>query len=123
MNSEETRFDPRQRRLCPDGACVGLIGNDNRCKLCGARADGSAASNAAAAAADSGAITLDGDKDDKNSSDGSDDETLPRTLGDVAHLDEGGAGFDPGRRLCSDGACLGVIVADGRCNVCGRPGE
>jgi hypothetical protein len=27
--------DPDDRRLCPDGACTGLLGPDNRCKLCG----------------------------------------------------------------------------------------
>ena len=30
-------FDP-DRRLCPDGACTGLIGPDGRCKICGAAA-------------------------------------------------------------------------------------
>jgi hypothetical protein len=23
------------RRLCPDGSCIGLIGDDGRCKVCG----------------------------------------------------------------------------------------
>ena len=27
------------RRLCPDGGCVGLIGDDGRCKVCGTVAD------------------------------------------------------------------------------------
>jgi hypothetical protein len=27
-------FDPN-RRLCSDDACVGVIGEDNRCRLCG----------------------------------------------------------------------------------------
>jgi len=30
--------------------------------------------------------------------------------------------FDPHRRLCPDGACIGVIGDDGRCRVCGRSG-
>jgi hypothetical protein len=29
------------RRLCPDGACTGLIGPDGRCKECGCSADAS----------------------------------------------------------------------------------
>jgi|SRR5579872_6675042 len=111
MSAEETEFNPKQRRLCPDGACVGLIGDDNRCKECGAFAG-----TGTDPAADSGADTWDGAKD------GSDDATLPRTLGDVARLDDGST-FDPARRLCSDGACLGIVGADDRCNVCGRPGE
>jgi hypothetical protein len=35
--------------------------------------------------------------------------------------DESGPAFDPNRRLCSDGACLGVIDGDNRCPVCGKP--
>jgi hypothetical protein len=36
---------------------------------------------------------------------------------------EDGAGFDPGRKLCPEGACLGVLGSDGRCSVCGRTAE
>ena len=32
----------------------------------------------------------------------------------------GADGFDPTRRLCDDGSCVGVIGADGRCGVCGQ---
>ena len=28
--------------------------------------------------------------------------------------------FDPNRRLCDDGSCVGVIGGDGRCTVCGQ---
>ena len=113
-SNEETAFDPDRRRLCPDGACVGLIGDDERCKVCGMPAG---ADSGDAQAADSAPTTWDEAKDE------TDDSTLPRTLGDVAHLDAG-EGFKPDRRLCSDGTCLGVIDADsGRCNVCGQPAE
>jgi hypothetical protein len=27
--------------------------------------------------------------------------------------------FEPRRRLCPDGSCIGVISSDGRCSVCG----
>ena len=33
---------------------------------------------------------------------------------------EGTPGFDPYRRLCDDGSCVGVIGADGRCTECGQ---
>jgi hypothetical protein len=32
----------------------------------------------------------------------------------------GPSDFDPNRRLCEDGACVGVIGPDGMCMVCGR---
>ena len=33
---------------------------------------------------------------------------------------EGTIDFD-NRKLCSDGTCIGVIGADGRCKECGKP--
>jgi hypothetical protein len=119
--TEENTFDPSRRRLCPDGACVGLIGDNGRCKVCGMPAAGPGAESEAKIT-DSGSVTWDTSQDPARDED-SDDSTLPRTLADVAHLEGGGATFDPKRRLCSDGSCLGVIGANGRCNVCGLPGS
>ncbi len=31
--------DDDERRLCPDGGCTGLIGDDGACKVCGRRAE------------------------------------------------------------------------------------
>jgi hypothetical protein len=31
--------------------------------------------------------------------------------------------FDPHRRLCPDGSCIGVIGPDGRCGACGRTAD
>jgi hypothetical protein len=30
-------LDLENRRLCPDGACIGVIGANGRCKVCGTR--------------------------------------------------------------------------------------
>jgi hypothetical protein len=35
-------------------------------------------------------------------------------------LPGGGAAFEPGRRLCDDGACVGVVGPAGVCTLCGR---
>jgi hypothetical protein len=86
----ETAFNPN-RQLCPDGSCVGLLGSDGLCSVCG-RPEG------AAAAADR------------------DDEPPPQIGG-------ASTGFDPGRRLCDDGSCVGVIGVDGRCGTCGRKAD
>jgi hypothetical protein len=114
-SSEESTFD-RRRRLCPDGACVGLIGDNNLCKVCGQPADGNPD---ALAVAPEAVTTWDGSLSE------SDDSALPGTLEDVAQLGEAeeAGGFDPKRKLCSDDSCVGVVGADGRCGVCGRPGE
>jgi hypothetical protein len=95
-------FDPGQRRLCPDGACVGVIGDDGKCKICGAVdpdgppvADTSTVAPAAAA------------------------EPEPmETIASPEPRAEGG--FDPNRRLCADDTCIGVLDEQGRCKVCGR---
>jgi hypothetical protein len=34
-DTEEAPFDPTSRRLCADGSCVGVVGDDGKCKVCG----------------------------------------------------------------------------------------
>jgi hypothetical protein len=87
---DEVLFDPTSRKLCPEGSCVGVIGNDGVCPVCG-RTEAQASAGVEAQAA-SGVQNED-------------------------------AGFDVNRRLCDDGACVGVIGDDGACRVCGRRAE
>jgi hypothetical protein len=101
-------FDSR-RRLCPDGACIGVIGSDGRCGECGRTTDGKprviAGGEEPAAAA--------GNIDEGDAAD-ADDARAATTSATAA-----AGGFDPNRRLCDDGSCVGVVGADGRCSVCG----
>src|SRR6266567_219353 len=107
-----------QRQLCPDGTCVGVIGPDGTCKVCGRAApnwgdernrglldppedDDEAKDDLAA---------LNGDDDDDDDDDGDDDE-------DDDEPDEPAVAAAPrgawsGRQLCTDGACIGVIGPD-----------
>jgi len=103
----EGKFDPH-RRLCPDGACIGVVGNDGRCHVCGRVAGGGSS-----AAAPEGFVPVENEDADE---DGDEDEGADEAPVAAA----GAAGFDPKRRLCPDGDCLGVIGADGVCNVCGK---
>lgn len=123
--SEGGKFDPR-RRLCPDGACVGVIGDDGRCRVCGRSAGGGGKD--AAAAAGFVPATVDADDgaggggeaepgDDDGAAAGPDDGAAE------AGAVKGAAAFDPHRRLCPDGDCLGVIGAEGVCNVCGKKAD
>jgi hypothetical protein len=80
------------RDLCPDGACVGVIGPDGRCKVCGTRAADGAARDATGPAPVKA--------------------TEAETEPDVD---------DDDRELCPDGACVGLMGPDGRCKVCGTP--
>lgn len=104
---EQTGFDPK-RRLCPDGSCVGIISPDGRCTVC--------ARTASAAAAGQEPQSADGDHPGEPWVD--DASPGPASGGDVdAGLEA--SGFDPHRRLCEDGSCVGVIGPDGACTVCG----
>jgi hypothetical protein len=108
--SEANKFDPH-RRLCPDGSCIGVIGSDGRCPVCG-RSVGSSGGGKDAPAGFVASATTD-DVDD----DGDGDDAV-----EAAPANGVGA-FDPNRRLCSDGSCVGVIGADGVCNVCGQKAD
>jgi hypothetical protein len=89
-------LDDDDRELCPDGACVGLIGSDGRCKVCGRTAEGAPA---AGTRATTGALHATGAITESVELDFDDDE----------------------RELCPDGSCIGLIGPDGMCKVCGTP--
>lgn len=90
--------DWEERRLCSDGNCIGVIGPDGRCKECGrpeaGRPEPLDPPPVVAAAAERPL--------EAEAATGSDDVWEQR-------------------RLCSDGNCIGVIGADGRCKECGKP--
>jgi len=126
-----------QRQLCSDGGCVGVIGPDGTCKVCGRAApnwgderkrglidppegpegdddDETEGDDLAASEAASDRGDDDDDEDDDGENDEEDDDR------------EDGVAASPSpsewsaRRLCPDGACIGLIGLDGKCKVCGR---
>jgi hypothetical protein len=105
---EETPFDSK-RRLCPDGACVGVLGADGRCSVC-RRAAGA---SAAASEAPSEVKSETADQDDSHS----DETDAPSSVAASA------SSFDSKRRLCEDGSCVGIVGADGVCGSCGRKAD
>jgi len=104
QEDQGTGFDPK-RRLCPDGACIGVIAADGKCTVCGMGDDGSP-------------------QPDPEAAEPPDQDELPSEIEqEVADGDRpaSGSSFDPKRRLCSDGTCIGVIGSNNRCSVCGKP--
>lgn len=94
--------DWENRRLCGDESCIGVIGPDGRCRECGRPCEPGDVSEARGSAAPPAAEPVE----------------KPTPAADPA----GGADDDwENRRLCSDGSCIGVIGADGRCRECGKP--
>jgi hypothetical protein len=132
---EKTAFDPKRRRLCPDGACIGVIAPDGKCRECGrtdagpaksagGSPDAATASPLAMVGADTpfdehelGAESAGGDDNDN------DDDSHGAGADAVGGEVMAGSVFNPKRRLCSDGSCLGVVGPTGECPVCGTPAE
>jgi hypothetical protein len=106
-DDKESSFDPR-RRLCPDGSCVGIIGSDGKCTVCGTADPGGEATAAS--------TSWDGEDDQHDAADGDPAD------GSLA-AEAGEPGFAPNRRLCSDDSCIGVIGQDNRCSECGKLAE
>jgi len=144
---DDDSFDPSQRRLCPDGSCVGLLGSDGRCKTCGTL---DPAWTGATPPSEPPALPTP-EPESRGEPAGLRDRqpTLPAPRASARTLAGGGpsreglgtlpgfpnknnadaepatasdaeAAFDPTRRLCPDDACIGVIGNDNKCSVCGR---
>jgi hypothetical protein len=96
----ESTFNP-QRRLCPDGSCIGVLGSDGKCTVCGTYDSDAACSPPPDPLAGA------------TSNETSDEPEASETS-------EPATGFNPNRRLCSDDSCIGVIGEDGRCRECGK---
>jgi hypothetical protein len=93
-----------QRQLCPDGGCVGVIGDDGTCRACGRAAPNWG--------------------DERRRGKRNTDEVQAEVEANVvAHdLPEAPDDFEH-RALCPDGSCIGVVGDDGKCRVCGRAAE
>ena len=98
---DDAPFDPTRRKLCADGACVGVIGDDGRCGECGRT---EAEAEAGAEPRDVAGAVIEAD--------------VVEAFG--ATSAEAAGGFDSKRRLCDDGSCVGLLGDDGVCRVCGR---
>jgi hypothetical protein len=128
-----------QRQLCSDGGCIGVIGPDGTCKVCGRAApnwgdertrglldppEDDDENDDEADDEDAFGEDEDGeDEDDEGGEEGEEDDEDARDAPDLAASASSPPG-SPGewaeRTLCPDGSCIGVIGPDGTCQVCGR---
>jgi hypothetical protein len=114
-----TATEWRYREVCPDGGCIGVIGDDGLCKICG-RAAPNWGSDRARGLESEPAVEPEADPDDADDGDDGDDgdgatAELAAEVADVGTADDDWTQ----RELCENGACVGVIGADGKCTVCG----
>ena len=109
-SGDDSTFIPG-RKLCPDGSCVGIIGDDGKCTVCGtSTTDGDGLIAQAPTTSEVGGE--------------SDVESIvqPDFRPDFEERgpEDAASGFDPNRRLCSDDTCIGVIGEDSHCRICGK---
>ncbi len=95
-------IDFAARELCPDGACIGIIGPDGRCRECHLAGRRAVLDPRRAGLRSTGEVQAELEAN-----------IIVHDL--AAPPDD----FDD-RQLCPDGACIGVLGADGRCSACGR---
>jgi len=108
----------KNRVLCSDGNCIGIIGPDGHCKECGMPFEGDLPFerelHTAETAPDENKQTT-GPTPAQNKGSGPDNsaaEEQPESNSDDEWAN---------RRLCRDGNCIGVIGPDGTCKECGLP--
>jgi hypothetical protein len=101
--SDESEYWNR-RKLCIDGNCIGVVGDDGRCKECG-----KPYSDVSPEPDEDVAPVVEVEPENEP-------EKVEITVAES--LDSGD--YWKNRRLCPDGNCIGVIGSDGRCKECGE---
>ena len=97
-------FDLDARVLCPDGACIGLVGADGRCRECQTLWPELV-----------GAVPPSAENDAKNDSDAVNNDSDAYVT-----AENDSENFDPeARELCPDDTCVGIIGPSGVCGTCG----
>ncbi len=100
---EEEQEEALDRIPCSDGSCIGLVGDDGCCRVCGRE-------HAEAYLSSFGATPC---------QDPSDPSVVPEEEPEEEGQDqEEDAGPDE-RVLCSDESCIGLVDDDGYCKACG----
>ena len=108
-------FDLAERVLCSDDTCIGLVGPDGKCKVCGTPYTG----EEPVPSPTSGVVSTEDsiseetqDREDVSSVTDTDDT-------DVEDIDTEETDTDD-RICCPDDTCIGIIGEDGRCGTCGK---
>ena len=130
-SAEEDLPDFDRRFLCADGACIGVIGSNGRCRVCDtevSKEDRPAFERAwsgRGAGSDSATEKAHGVEEAYGEEviSAAPDASSAANSEEVDPLEPNRAPDLERRVLCSDGACIGVVGVDNRCKVCGRPGD
>lgn len=103
-------FNLAERILCEDDACIGLVGADGKCKVCGLKYSG----------VESLPVPGDGAAVSGGTGDGEDGDAAA-AAGGVDFSSDTSVDSDVDERvLCPDETCIGIIGSDGTCGTCGK---
>jgi hypothetical protein len=100
-----------QRTLCPDDTCIGVLGPDGRCCICGLRGDLSRPQHFAPPIS-SPPVADEGDLATAETAATAEPST------EAVEPDGNDDGFLR-RELCPNDSCIGVLSATGSCPLCG----
>ncbi|MCP4366490.1 MAG: hypothetical protein GY797_00025, partial [Deltaproteobacteria bacterium] len=109
MNKKQADLEWKNRRLCSDGNCIGVIGSDGYCKECGKPYEGKSPEEISKPKADIDEEHVSQEGPDSSNQAGNYEDKKSQVNIEWEN-----------RRLCSDGNCIGVIGPDGRCKECGK---
>ena len=112
MSRKQADLEWKNRRLCNDGNCIGVIGPDGLCKECGKPYEGKLPEEMSN-------LETDFDKEHVSQEDSIASKPVVDDENKTSQADEEWKN----RRLCSDENCIGVIGPDDRCKECGKPFE
>ncbi len=116
-DSNQGDNDMSQRVPCADDSCIGTIGPDGLCRICGRPLSAGEAEPALAENHENEAFDP---VEAEHQTPEPEDEAL---FEKEAEMLEMGEDDWQERVLCSDESCIGVLGADGLCRVCGKPGD
>jgi hypothetical protein len=106
-----SEIDWDHRELCPDGACTGLVGPDGVCKVCGKAVPNWGDERMRGLQSEPEDAADDQQDDDEYEDDDEETESVAAPEAPAEWSE---------RKLCDDGACIGVIGEGGKCTVCGK---
>ncbi len=114
---EESYMDEEweNRKLCPDGNCIGVIGPDGFCKECGRGLPSETDQPVVLSVSGEPGGEYEEEYVDERAGEFHADGEEDGGLNDAVDEDW------ENRTLCSDESCIGVIGPDGRCRECGKP--
>jgi hypothetical protein len=98
-----TEQEWEERTLCADETCIGIVGEDGICGVCGRDSQGAALGDDA----------VDGDSSEEESA-----ASASPGLADEEAIEDEVEIDSSDRILCSDEACIGLVGPDGYCKIC-----